>query len=493
MEIAVEERINGAVAQERRQATKIGAELPIGISAFGAWMIGVGSIIGSMAWLFHGPMIAKAGTLAAFTAWIIAGIAMLPLTLILMELSSMFPTAGGPYVYKFYALKRLIPGMGEMLGFLTGWLFWVCMLVGLACMANGLTNLLCSCIWGSAKAGPIWFGPLVIAVLFIASTFLNRQKIKGAARLSNIFTIMKFAMALSFAALVIFSPAARLANVWHGYTPAGNNNLFTNVLSVLMFALAGFSGIEMAGCTASETAGAKRSVPFSILWTLGTITLIYCSMCLAVGAASQYVVSPDKTTMVIPGSNIQATCPAIAGFLGGSLAGQLFTVCVVISIVGCGFVALLGTARVAYSMAHTGLFPKQFAQLESKTKVPEYSLYFQMWILIAISIIANVMARTGIFTDAYAFLGEAFGFLYAFMAIIYAVSIVGLRYTDADMERPIKIGRGNALVWILALFTALIWGYAAFACISWTSQLAGLLILLSGIPIYMHHKKHALN
>jgi amino acid transporter len=49
----------------------------------------------------------------------------------------MFPQAGGPYVYKFYALKRLVPGSGEMLGFLTGWLFWIAIIVGLACMANG--------------------------------------------------------------------------------------------------------------------------------------------------------------------------------------------------------------------------------------------------------------------------------------------------------------------------------------------------------------------
>ena len=108
------------------EATKIGSDMRVGISSFGAWMIGVGSIIGSIAWLFHGPMIARAGVVATTLAWMLAGFFMIPLAVILMELSSMFPTAGGPYVYKYYALKRAAPWAGELIGFLiAGWLYWV--------------------------------------------------------------------------------------------------------------------------------------------------------------------------------------------------------------------------------------------------------------------------------------------------------------------------------------------------------------------------------
>src|ERR1700679_298475 len=106
------------------------AGMKVEITAFGAWMVGVGSIIGSFAWLIHGPMLARAGVMACVTAWIIASLATVPLALILMELSSMFPKAGGPYVYKYYALTRMIPGKGELIGFLTGWLFWICFIVG---------------------------------------------------------------------------------------------------------------------------------------------------------------------------------------------------------------------------------------------------------------------------------------------------------------------------------------------------------------------------
>src|SRR5262245_16457974 len=88
----------GLKRNKAEQSSHNSGGLKVGITAFGGWMVGVGSIIGSMAWLMHGPMLARAGTLPCILAWTIAAIATVPLAMILMELSSMFPDAGGPYV-----------------------------------------------------------------------------------------------------------------------------------------------------------------------------------------------------------------------------------------------------------------------------------------------------------------------------------------------------------------------------------------------------------
>lgn len=144
------------------QSEKIGSGMQVGIDAFGAWAIGVGSTIGSYAFLIHGSMIAQAGPLASVLSWLAAAAMSVPLALLLAELSSLFPSAGGPYVYKYFALKRLIPGTGEMFGFLTGWMFWIYVVVSYACMSNGFANLLSNSLFGSSMAAPIWFGPLVI-------------------------------------------------------------------------------------------------------------------------------------------------------------------------------------------------------------------------------------------------------------------------------------------------------------------------------------------
>ncbi len=413
----------------------------------------------------------------------------MPLALILMELASMFPTAGGPYVYKYYALKRLAPKAGELVGFLTGWLFWIDLLVALACMSNGLVNLLSSSIWGSANASPLWFGPAIILALFGCITLLNLMQVQSASRLNNIFTLLKFAMALSFGALVLFSHSSSITHVLQTSSPTGSTNLFKNVGSVIMLALAGYAGIEISGCTSSETTSAQKSVPRAMFMTLLAVMFIYVAMCVAVGAAAPYVLNATKATMVVAGTNVQATCPSVAGYLGGPLWGTAFTVCVVASIVGCGFGLLLATARLGYSMAKTGLFPKQFAELDVQTKVPKYALLFQFWCLCIIGIGANLLARSGILPDAYTFLAETFGFMYAFIALLYGISAVSLRYTDPHLERTFRIGKkGNSLIWILASITILVWGYAAFGCVQWPHQLAGALILLTGIPIYAYYR-----
>ncbi|MBX9686592.1 MAG: APC family permease [Candidatus Obscuribacterales bacterium] len=478
-----------AANRESSHPLNIGSGMRVGISSFGSWMLGVGSIIGSMAWIIHGPMLAKAGPAATLSAWAIAGVLSFPLALILMELSSMFPSAGGPYVYKYYALKRLMPGMGELMGFLTGWLFWAAITVGLACMANGMVNMLASMIWSASQA-PLYFGPASILALFGSATFLNFLSISAASKLNNLFTLMKFAMAGSFIALVLSSGRWHLENAFQIASPAGSTDFAANVSSVLMLAMAGFSFLEMASCTSSETVDAQKTVPKATFMTLLSVTAIYLSMCFCVSVAAPFVLSPDKSTLMIQGSSIPANCPGIAGLLGGSFIGNAFASSVVASIFACGFSAVLGIARVSFSMAETKLFPAQFAQLDPKTKVPRFALWFQFVCVCLIAITANLLARTGVMPDAYAFLGETFGFLYAFVAILYGVCVVSLRYTDPEMKRGFRIGKsGNWLVWLMALVTVSIWSYAAFICTQWTHQLTGLFVLLCGIPVYFYYKR----
>ncbi|HEY9776992.1 MAG TPA: hypothetical protein V6C81_24720 [Planktothrix sp.] len=102
----------------------------------------------------------------------------------------------------------------------------------------------------------------------------------------------------------------------------------------------------------------------------------------------------------------------------------------------------------------------------------------------------EVATRGGLFPDAYAFLGNTFGFMYAFVAMLYRVCMISLRYTDPAMLRPFRIGRkGNLSAWAMTIITSIVWGYAALACVSWIEQLCGVLILFSGIPIYAYYRR----
>lgn len=473
-------------------AASIGSEMRVGISSFASWMLGVGAMIGSYAWLVHGPMIARAGPMAAVSAWIVAAIATLPAAFILAELSSMFPSAGGPYVFKYYAFKRLLPKAGELIGFCTGWLFYVCVIAGLGAMANGFSNLLCTNLYGGPHAGPLWFGPVVITLLYVGCTVLNMLSVDRAAMVNNIATIGKFIMAFSFAALVLCAPHSSLQNVLTIANPEGSTNFFANFTSVFMIAVSGYAGIEITSCAGSETKDASKTVPRAIIFTLLATAFFYVGMCIAVSAASPYVLDKAGAFAVIQGTAVQATCPSLTGYLAGPFWGNVMTAAVVASIVGCGFTCILSCARVGYSMAKTGLFPRRFGELHAGTQTPRYALWFQLWCLLGVSIVANVLSTTGICSDAYVFMGEVFGFIYSFLALLYGFCLLSLRYTDPDLPRPFRLGRrGNGAAWTMAIVAAVIYGYAAFACTSVLVQVTGFVLMLSGVPIYFWYRRES--
>ncbi len=467
-------------------------QLKVEITPFSAWMVGVGCLIGSMAWLIHPAMLARGGVIATLLAWIIAAIVTLPLALILMELSSMFPSAGGPYVYKYYALKRLIPHEGELVGFLCGWLFWISNTVGLACIANGVCNLGSLLLYGGTQLSPIWFGPIVIICFFCLITVLNLLPAGKATRLNDVFTIIKLLMAIGFVLLVFLKAQHPVENFLLNadLKSLSVESLTKKLGSISMLALAGYSFIEATGCISFETKDARHAVPRALILTLATVTVIYIAIALAISSGAFLTLSPDGSTVLVNGTNLEANCSGITSFLAGSMYGQLFVWLVILSIFACGFAAVMGLARVSYSMAMTKLFPAQFAKLDPKTGVPRFALNFQLICLLIIALGANLLTKTGAISDAYTFLIETFGFMYAFVAIFYGICVVSLRYTDPQMLRPFKIGKnGNLLVICLAIFVVAIWGYSAIFCVNWKHQVAGLLAWLLGIPIFKYYRR----
>lgn len=434
-------------------------------------MLGVGTIIGSMAWLFHGPMIARAGTMASIGAFVAGALISLPLAMVLSELSRLVPAAGGPYVYKYLAFKKMFPQCGEFLGFSSGWLFWVALVAGYACMANGLSGLLATSIWGSADSAPLWFGPVCIVLMFVVSTAMNSLSVSRVALVNNMFTVMKFALAAAFLAIVVASGKFDVTRVLQTTNLAGQGNFWTNLSSVLIFGIAAYSGLELSACVSSETTEAQKNVPRAILLTLVSVALIYFIMSVCVGGVATFTCTADGAAAIVRGTNIPATCPGIAGMLAGSGVGALFTFGVVASIIGCAIGGLLSCARIVFAIARTGLFPRQLAEVNAQ-KVPSNALWFQCAVMTLVGTAANLLARCGLFPDAYTFLAEVFAFLYSFLAIFYGVSLLVLGSKTKRHVVPALL--------VIGIYCAL-----AFLCVSPIHQACAALLLLLGVPVHI--------
>jgi APA family basic amino acid/polyamine antiporter len=465
------------IAVPEKRTSVIGKELHVGISGFGSWMLGVGTIIGSMAWLFHAPMIARGGTLASIAAFLIGALVSLPLAMVLSELSRIVPAAGGPYVYKYLAFKKLFPKAGEFLGFSSGWLFWVALVAGYACMGCGFANLMATSMWGTAAAAPMWFGPVCITGMFVISTGMNSFPVSRVTGINSLFTLLKFALAAGFVALVWKSGQFDASRLMQVTNPAGAGDFFSNLSGVLIFGIAAYSGLELSACASSETSEAHKNVPRAILLTLASVAAIYVAMSIAVAGSANFVCTADGAAAVVQSTMIPATCPGIAGHLAGPGFGALFTAGVIASIIGCGIGGLLSCARIIFAIAKTGLFPAQLATV-NKQKVPTNALWFQCGIMTVVGVAANLLSRYGLFPDAYTFLAEVFAFLYSFLAIFYGVSLLVLRRSEpATMSKWRQIAPAVAVI--------VIYFGLAFFCVNVTHQIAGLALLLLGIPVHM--------
>lgn len=144
-------------------------------------------------------------------------------------------------------------------------------------------------------------------------------------------------------------------------------------------------------------------------------------------------------------------------------------------------------ARTSLSMAQTGLFPEQFARLNPGTKVPDYGLVFQFVFMTGTGIGAHLLSRLGLFPDAYIFLGTAGCVLYGVLAMLYGVCLVSLRFTDPNLPRAFKLGN-NAIACTVAAIAVAVYAFVAFGCTHWSHQLAALVFLLMGVPVYRYYR-----
>ena len=97
-----------------------------------AILVNINIVIGASFFLNSSSIAASAGALAPF-AWIIFGILLLPLVLVLANLSRIYPLAGGLYVYSKQEL-------GPLWGFLSGWGYFIGSAAGNAVVIHALSE-----------------------------------------------------------------------------------------------------------------------------------------------------------------------------------------------------------------------------------------------------------------------------------------------------------------------------------------------------------------
>lgn len=474
------------------------------LSLFDATMIVAGSMIGSGIFIVSADITRNVGSAGWLIAvWLITGFMTLTAALSYGELSSMFPRAGGQYVYLKEAFNPLA-------GFLYGWSFFaVIQTATIAAVGVAFSKFAAYLIPAVSEDNklfkfqtglddcnnPVFFSvnaaQMVSIILIIFLTYTNTKGIKGGKWIQNIFTSTKL---LSLFGLIIAGFIAFNPDIWHANWATGwqatkttlkeacNPGAGWNISNISGLVLMGGIAAAMSGSVfssdawnnvtfiAGEIKNPKKNIGMSLFLGTLIVTIIYVCANLVYLAVlpMDAIAHAEKDRVAVEASKM----------IFGSIGTKVIAVMIMISTFGCNNGLILAGARVYNTMANDGLFFKKASAL-NKNAVPEFALWIQC-------IVACLLCLSGKYGD----LLDMISFVVVFFYALTIIGIFVLRKKMPDAERPYK-AFGYPVLPLIYIILAVIFCYFLINMKPVYAG-AGAAIVLAGIPIYyiaLHNKK----
>ncbi len=442
-------------------------------------MLVVGSMIGSGIFIVSSDMVRQLGSAGWLIAmWVLTGVITVIAAVSYGELSAMFPTAGGQYVY----IKE---AYGKLIGFLYGWSFFAVIQTGTIAAVGVAFAKFAAYLYAPLSDKNILYeigdfklnaAQIVSIVTIVLLSYVNSRGVKNSKILQTVLTVIKV---LSLAGLIIFGFMAadsavwdaNWANAWQAqslnvetgeWLPIGGIALISGISAA--FVGSQFSSVAWEGVTfiAGEIKNPKRNVGLSLFLGTLLVSVIYIVanvMYLAVVPLFDIATAESDRVAVVASQTIF-----------GSVGTLIIAVMIMISTFACNNGLIMAGARVYYTMAQDGVFFKKAASL-NKASVPEWSIWAQcIW--------ASALCLTGKY-------GDLLDFVVIIVLVFYILTILGifiLRKKMPNVERPYKAFGYPVLPALYILISSAI--CLALLYTKPTTCGWGVLIMLIGIPIY---------
>ncbi|KAG8421294.1 hypothetical protein J3458_003184 [Metarhizium acridum] len=240
-------------------------------------MIAIGGSIGTGLFVASGAALHSGGPASLLVAFSIVGTMLYCTCQALGELAVLFPIAGS---FSSWATRFLDPSWG----FAMGWNYavqWLTVLP-LEIIAASLTIS----YWGETLPKAVFVSIFLVIILMI-----NLFGVKGYGEAEFTFSIIKVIAVIVFSALsstaAEHQTEATLA-ASSGKTQGAFNNGFKGLCSVFVTAAFAFTGTELVGLAAAETANPRKSLPTAIKQVFWRITLFYIVALTLVGLLVPY-------------------------------------------------------------------------------------------------------------------------------------------------------------------------------------------------------------
>jgi APA family basic amino acid/polyamine antiporter len=426
------------------------SELKRHMGLFHLVMYGVGLILGAGIYVLIGEAAGLAGD-AVWISFVFGSIVALFAGLSYAELSSIFPKAAAEYTFVKNAFKN------NFLGFLIGWLTAVTSVITASVVALGFGGYLHEFV----------NIPIILSAagLIIILSLVNFVGIREASWTNTVFTIIEGSGLILI--IVIGFTFSSPEPVDYFDSPTG----LTGIVLAFVLVFFAFIGFEDMANVAEEVKSPKKNIPRAILLSVIISGIIY----VLVALASVRVINwHDLGLSTAPMADIATRALGERGHILLSSIALFATTNTVL-------ITLIAGARMFYGMSISKTLPTFFSKIHPKTKTPWVAVIGIMIASSLFALIGDIVLVANI---------TVFAIVITFAVI--NLSVIVLRYTQPNIERPFKVPVNIKQFPIFPLFGLAICTYMMFQ-FELDVVLVGLAILAIGVAYYIFQRKSIIN
>jgi APA family basic amino acid/polyamine antiporter len=333
----------------------------------------VGEVIAVGIFLTPAGMAKELGSpMLLLIVWLAMGAMALCGALCYGELAARYPEAGGGYVY-------LREAYGPAMAFMYGWMAFLVMDPGLtAALAVGLATY----AGYGLKLSPLGIKVLAIATIVVVA-LINIRGVRLGAGFIRTLTFLKLGL-LAF--ILLWGFGFQLGD-WSNFVPfvarrANSAPLVAALAGGIVGAFFSFAGWWDLGKLAGEVKNPGRTLPRALAYGVLIVTAVY----VLTSFAFVYLVPLDKVTS---GETFAAQAGEV---LFGRAGGLIFSLVVVVAVLGSLAAVVMSAPRVYFAMARDGVFIRSVAALHKRYETPARAIALQ-------AVLASVLVIAGSFND----------------------------------------------------------------------------------------------
>ena len=280
----------------------------------------------------------------------------------------------------------------------------------------------------------------VLAIYWIA-TFIALKGLNWVGKISKwggmIGTIIPAGLLIVLGIVYIASGGHNYMDMSQGFFP--DLTKFDNLVlasSIFLF----YAGMEMMGVHVMDVNNPSRNYPKAIIiGSLATVAI--------------FILGTFALGFIIPAKDINLTQSLLIGFdnyfrhFHIAWAGPLIAIALMFGVLASVLTWVAGPSKGIFTVGKAGYLPP-FFQKTNSNGVQRNILLVQGGIVTLLSLLFVVMPSVQSF---YQILSQLTILLYLIMYMMMFAAAIALRYRMKDSPRPFRLGKGNALMWVLGV------------------------------------------